>query len=339
VSAWLAATGAFLATLALTWLVRRHALRRGMLDVPNARSSHTIATPRGGGVAIVAVALLAAAVAYARGESSAWIAAAWLVGGGGIALVGYLDDRQGIAPGLRFVVHLAAGTLGVAAVGGLPPMPWGDATVHLAATGWVLGVLAVVWSINLFNFMDGIDGLAASQVAFVCLAGAALSALDGADVRLTMPLVVAGCALGFLVWNWAPARIFMGDAGSGFLGFALALVALDLAHGGGPSVWVWLILHGTFVVDATVTLVMRLRDGDRVWEAHRKHAYQRLARKWRSHARVSGAYAAINAAWLLPWALVATLRPGTGAWVAAVALTPLVVSALWLGAGRTGEIR
>ncbi|MCZ8132999.1 MAG: glycosyltransferase family 4 protein [Steroidobacteraceae bacterium] len=338
-STWLAATGAFLATIALTGLVRRYALHRGMLDVPNARSSHTVPTPRGGGVAIVAVALFAAAMSYAREESAALIAVAWFAGGGTIALVGYLDDRRGIAPALRFLVHLAAGVLVVVAVGGLPRIPWGDATVHLAATGWVIGVLAVVWSINLFNFMDGIDGLAAAQAAFVCVAGAALSLLGGAEVRLTMPLVVAGCALGFLFWNWAPARIFMGDAGSGFLGFALALVALDLARGGGPSLWVWLILHGTFVVDATVTLVTRLRDGDRVWEAHRKHAYQRLARAWRSHARVSATYAAVNVAWLLPWALVATLRPGSGAWVAAVALTPLVVSALWLGAGRTGDIR
>jgi Fuc2NAc and GlcNAc transferase len=147
-------------------------------------------------------------------------------------------------------------------------------------------------------------------------------------------LVLAPSCLGFLVWNWSPAKIFMGDIGSGYLGYLIAIIALAAVDESPDALWPWLILGGAFFVDATVTLVRRIVRGDRVYEAHQRHAYQWLARRWRSHKIVTVSMIAVNLLWLLPCACAAVLNPRLATWIAIGALSPLVVVAIAAGAGR-----
>ena len=212
----------------------------------------------------------------------------------------------------------------------------GSHLVSLGVLGTLIAVLGIVWVLNLFNFMDGIDGLAAAEATFVAWAGAMLTSAAAASSGATAAALVFGAScLGFLRCNWPPARIFMGDVGSGYLGYVIAVLALGAARSNPVAIWIWLILGGAFFVDATVTLVRRALRRERVHEAHRSHAYQWLARRWRSHRKVTLAFLALNLVWLLPCAVIASLRPGYAAAMTIIALAPLVVLAVAAGAGRS----
>lgn len=331
----LLALTAFLAAALLTAGVRRLVLARGLVDVPNERSSHHRPTARGGGVAIVAVVLAGVCWVLWRDGWDSAAALGLLVGGAVVAAVGFLDDRGHVPAPVRLSVHLAALGGALWTIGGLPPLPWRGDFVDLGIAGDLLVFIACAWFLNLFNFMDGIDGIAASQAAFMGLAAAALAAAGGAPTGLvTVWLILAAASLGFLAWNWAPARIFMGDVGSGFLGFTLALL---LVYSTGHSVltaWTAIILGSTFVADASMTLLARMTRGERWYSAHRSHAYQWLARRWGSHARVTSLFIAINLGVVLPAAWLSVERPQWGPVVAAVVLAVLMTAARNAGAGR-----
>lgn len=274
------ATGVFcwLATGALIPFLRR----RDLLDYPNARSSHHEPTPRGGGIVVTGALLLA------------WIALRWtgavtsgilgvLVGAGLLGLVSWIDDWRGLSPGVRLLAHAVAVMIGILT---LPPAnnaieAWlGPALYYAAlATIWV-------WWINLYNFMDGIDGLAATEAAAIG-AGLLLFAGIGAGADPQGALLAAGiigAAIGFLLWNWSPARIFLGDVGSIPLGYLLGYLLLDLATRGRWKIALILPLY--FIADATLTLLRRCLRGERFWQSHRQHFYQRAVRNGLSHAAV-----------------------------------------------------
>jgi Fuc2NAc and GlcNAc transferase len=334
-----AASVALALVLALvgTGLFRRHALKRGLLDVPTHRSSHELATPRGGGVAIVIAATLGFGVLWYGGALDRNLFMA-LCCGLPVAVIGLLDDRYQVSPAVRLVVHAAAAAWALYCLGGLPPLQFGTATITFALGGYVLGVVAVVWAVNLFNFMDGLDGIASSEAIFIALGGALISALAGAHAPVwPAALMFAAACAGFLAWNWPPAKIFMGDVGSGYLGFVLAVLAIGAAREHSAALLSWTILGGAFLVDATVTLLRRLARGERVLEAHRSHAYQRLAQRWKSHRAVTLAVAALNVCWLLPCALLAWLWPAAGVWVAGGALAAVAIVARSMGAGVPAE--
>jgi Fuc2NAc and GlcNAc transferase len=176
---------------------------------------------------------------------------------------------------------------------------------------WLAGAVAalsMVWLLNLYNFMDGIDGIAGIEAITVCLGGALIFAESGSELWLA-PVLLLGSVAGFLFWNFPSARIFMGDAGSGFLGYVLGLFCLQAASISSESFWAWVILLGVFVVDSTVALFRRLLRGRRIYVAHHSHAYQHAARRYGAHAPVSLSVGAINLLWLLP---ISTLRSGVG---------------------------
>ena len=331
---WLTAAvlvGAALLTLAS----RRLALARGLVDVPNARSSHRLSTPRGGGIAIALATTAALLVLALRGSLEVDLFAATAVGGLAVAMIGLADDHRPLPSSVRLMVHFGAAIWAVAWLGGLPPLRVGDHVVYLGWGGNLLAVLGIVWILNLFNFMDGIDGIAASEAVFVVLGGAWLTAggRSGEEV-VTVDLVLAAACGGFLLWNWPPARIFLGDVGSGYLGYVIAVLALAAARTNPVALWVWLILGGAFFVDATITLMRRTLRGERVYEAHRNHAYQWLARRWRSHRRVTLALLILDLLWLLPCAVLAARHPSAAAAAVVGALAPLAAVALAAGSGR-----
>jgi Fuc2NAc and GlcNAc transferase len=175
---------------------------------------------------------------------------------------------------------------------------------------------------------------------FVPTAGAAIALFTGVSGYLpSIAIVVAAASGGFLLWNWPPARIFMGDVGSGYTGYVLAVLAILAARESPVAALVWLILSGGFVVDATLTFARRLARFEKVYQAHRTHAYQRLAYRWQSHRRVTLLLLLINVVWLFPSALLAALRPTDSAWIAGLALLPVLMGAFAAGAGVAADVR
>lgn len=326
-------TAALLSAL-LTAICRRLALSCGVLDVPNARSSHSKATPRGGGLAVVAVFSGSIVFLGYANIVDLRLAASLLGGGLPVALVGLADDYRSVPAGWRLAVHFSAAAWAIALLGGSSLVqPIGD-VITLGWTGRILAAVAIVWAINLFNFMDGIDGIAGAEAVFVAAAGGGLCAAGvGASAVSAAGCMLAASSLGFLAWNWPPAKIFLGDVGSGFLGYCLAVLILAALPENPAAGWGWIILMGVFLVDATVTLLRRAIRGARLHEAHRSHAYQHLAKRWGSHLKVTLAVSVLNLCWLLPLALLATVRPRWAPAATAVALAPLIVIAFLIGAG------
>jgi Fuc2NAc and GlcNAc transferase len=331
-----AVSGALVASALLTAAVRRFAHAHGLLDIPNPRSSHSAATPRVGGIAVVLVLSATVLALEQCAAVAAWLCWA-LLGGLAVAAVGLLDDYRPVAPGLRLFVHVAAAIWALLFVGTPGVLQAAGHLVHVGWPGTVIAAIAIVWILNLFNFMDGIDGIAAAEATFVSLSGALITVArpDPAGIA-SVGLILAAACLGFLLWNWPPARIFLGDVGSGYLGYVIAVLALAAARVDPTAPWTWLVLGGLFFVDATVTLVRRLARGERIYQAHRSHAYQRLAQRWGSHRRVTLTVTAINVLWLLPCAVLTALYPARAPWITLGALAPVVAATVIVGAGGGG---
>lgn len=321
-----------------TELLRRYALSYGVLDQPNARSSHQRPTPRGGGLAMVIAFLLA--LTWLWGEQLLTLAEwAGLTGGSAaLAATGFADDHKPLSPGLRWAVHWASAFWALWMFGrGLSI----DFSLFRVAQPWLalpLAALVVVWMVNLFNFMDGIDGIAGSEALFVALLSAAWLEYSGAGLGWVLAaLALAAASAGFLTRNWPPAKIFMGDVGSGFLGFSLSALMIGGVARYDASPWPWLISIGVFFVDATYTLFHRLRRGQKLANAHRSHAYQILSRRWGGHRPVTLAVNALNLLWLAPLAAAAAYWRGLGPLLWAVAMLPLVYIAWRTNAGGTDD--
>lgn len=320
-------------TISLTWGVRRYALHRSILDIPNTRSSHSVPTPRGGGVAIV-ISFLVGLLFFAL-KGGLPFSFTWALAGSGVivAVLGFLDDHGHIAARWRLLGHFSAAIWALLWLGGMPPINVLGFSLEIVWVGNILGGLYLVWMLNLYNFMDGIDGIASVQAITVCASACVIYWLFGYEELVWTPLLLSAAVLGFLYWNFPPARIFMGDAGSGFLGIVIAVLSLQAAWREPNLLWIWLILMGVFIVDATFTLSRRLMRGDKVYEAHRSHAYQFASRKCGKHLHVTLAVGAINVFWLLPVAICTMLFDFGGFIGLLVAYIPLVFLAVKYHAG------
>lgn len=327
---------AFWATVFLTGSLRRYALAGRLLDVPNARSSHETPTPRGGGVAFVGVFLLVLPLFYVL-DLIAWNIM-WAIAGAGslVAVVGFMDDHRHVPAQMRLAVHFGAAMWVLFWLGGVPPLNLADISIS-SGLGGFLGLFYLVWVLNLYNFMDGIDGLASIEAISVCLGGVVLYGLSSGFVDATL-ILLAVCVAGFLYWNFPPAQMFMGDVGSGFLGMLMGIFSLQAAWFEAQFFWSWLILLGVFIVDATWTLVHRACRGEKVYQGHCSHAYQRAARRYRSHKAVSLAVAAVNIAWLLPIAIWVGVGGLPGVSGVCLAYCPLMVVAVIFKAGSKEAI-
>lgn len=326
-----------LVVAALSWTgtgaVRRYALSHSLLDHPNARSSHTAPTPRGGGAAIAAAFLMGLVGSYFLGGLSGAQLSGYVGAGTLVALIGFLDDQGHVAARWRLLGHfIAAGWL-LYWLGGLPPLVMGNAIWEPGIWGWPLGIIGLVWLLNLYNFMDGIDGLAGGQAVTVCAVASLVYLVTGHASLIFGPLCMAAAAGGFLVWNWPPARIFMGDVGSGFIGLMIGGMALQGGHVAPDYLWVWAILMGVFIVDATWTLLSRLVQGKRLYEAHRTHAYQHASQAWKSHGRVLWCVVGLNLIWL-PLSLYIGFNYMNVAGALILSYLPLLILTGWLNAGR-----
>ncbi|KAB0498503.1 MraY family glycosyltransferase [Pseudomonas moorei] len=329
---WLLPACAIVA-LFLTGALRQYALARSLIDVPNARSSHVVPTPRGGGVSIV-VSFLVALMLSASMDAVTWPMTWALMGAGvGIAILGFLDDHGHIVARWRLLGHFIAAIWALYWLGGLPPLTFFGLVFDLGWIGHVLAAFYLVWLLNLYNFMDGIDGIASVEAICVCLGATLLYWLTGYGAFALLPLLLAFAVSGFLYWNFPVARIFMGDAGSGFLGITLGLLSLQAAFIAPQLLWSWLILLGVFIVDATWTLFRRLLRGEKVYEAHRSHAYQFASRQYKKHLPVTLTVGVVNLVWLLPIALLVGSGYLDGLLGVLIAYLPLALLAVKFKAG------
>lgn len=322
------------ASFVLTALLRQYALAHSLMDIPNARSSHSIATPRGGGIAIVVVFLLGLCILYQQSMTSLSTFLGMAVAGIVVAAIGFMDDHGHIAARWRLAGHFCAAAWMVYWLNAFVSVKLFWLTVHLGWGGAVIAAIYLVWMLNLYNFMDGIDGIASVEAMSACAGVCLLYALDDQLGLIWVPLLLALAVAGFLIWNFPPAKIFMGDAGSGFLGIILGGIALAAVSIDFKWFWVWNIMLGVFVVDATFTLMRRLVRGDKVYDAHRSHAYQYASRLHGEHLPVTLGVLLINVFWLLPVAFSVVYFDFDGAAALAIAYGPLLLIAVKYHAGE-----
>jgi Fuc2NAc and GlcNAc transferase len=310
--------------------------RFSKMDIPNERSSHQTPTPRGGGLSFVATSIVGFLLLALNSTLDRVNLLALCCAGMIVAIAGHLDDRQKISGAtIRLVLHAISAIVLIVGIGFPSQILLFDQTINTGIVGSILGVIYLMWLLNLFNFMDGTDGIAASEAIFVCLAGAILNhhVLSGIN-HSAAAVVLAASIFGFLLYNWSPAEIFMGDVGSGYLGIAIGGLSLMAAKQQHEILWLWIILLGVFVSDATVTLIRRLLRKQKPHVAHRSHAYQHLAIRFDSHAKVSLFVLAINVAWLFPIAFLVANADIPAVTGVLVAYLPLIIAMYAFGAGK-----
>ena len=331
----------FLSSYLITYLIHQYALNKNLLDIPNERSSHEIPTPRGGGLSVVIVFLVTLLgfqqfnLILLTSHMLIGITLSSLL----VALIGFWDDHQSIPAHWRFSVHIIASIIMLVCLPQLPALNLFGVTLALSIFGYLFYTLLLAWLLNLYNFMDGIDGLASSEAISVSLSAALLLLIQG-DTQWSLILTLLSiCVAGFLIWNWPHAKIFMGDACSGFLGFILGGLALMTTLDGMINLWSWFILLAIFITDATVTLSSRILRGEKWTQAHRTHAYQcyalQLIKKFEqtgleksvartyAHQQINFNLILTNIFWILPWAMMATFYPSWGVIAMIIAYTPL----------------
>lgn len=326
-----ALTAVFFISLSISLLICQRGHNR-LLDLPVARSAHLVPTPRGGGLAIVTAVLLFAVYLTWSGSVGAREFAVLLCALP-VAITGFIDDLKGLPVRIRLPIHLLSAFVALTLLG---PVPEPFFSGWLLIPGFfqsLLLMLALVWLLNLYNFMDGIDSLAAAQTLFVSGAAGIMLFYQQTELAWVCAGLFVAC-LGFLTLNLPPARLFMGDVGSTFIGFFIGLIALISHYQGTLSVWVWVLLMGSFIADTTYTLIQRIASGQRATEAHNLHAYQHLSRRTGSHARVVMIYSAVNLTWLLPMAWFAVIYPQNGVYLTMMGVVPLMAIAALLGAGK-----
>lgn len=289
--------GLLVLSICLTGLFRRYALKKELMDHPNHRSSHSEPTPRGGGIVFVLLFLGAFLLACEFKVIPSYMFKVFALPAAVIAVLGYCDDVKGLSAKLRLAIQVAAAVIFLYSIQ--------LSGIGFGAIQLLMIIGAIVWSTNLYNFMDGTDGLAAIEALTVYGVGGFLLWHNGAESLALLAGIIVASIGGFLVWNWPKARIFMGDSGSLFLGFLIIPIALIGHIEYGFSCFVWMILYLFFLMDATLTLLRRLIHREKWYEAHRLHAYQRLHQAGYSHSQVLWVAIGLNSLFALLALLVA----------------------------------
>ncbi len=276
----------FLFSFINTFFIKNYAIKKSLVAHVNDRSSHTTPTPHGGGIAIAITWFIGLIYLYFTNQIDQTLFYALLVGII-ISVVSFFDDLFELSAKLRLIVQSFVALLGLYVLDGLRSLDFGLFSIDNQIFTNVFAFFMIIWFINLYNFLDGIDGYAGSEVLFLALAGFAL--FGGNHF-----LVLAVAVFGFLIWNWHKAKIFMGDVGSTLLGYNIAVFTIYYANKESTNFWVWIILFGVFWFDATLTLYRRKKNGEKLSQAHKKHAYQRLTQSGWSHRKVVIASIFIN---------------------------------------------
>ncbi len=270
----------------LTYIVKNYAIKKSLIAEVNDRSSHTVPTPHGGGIALSLTWFIGLIYLNYTNEIDVTLFHALMIGIF-ISIVSFFDDIYDLSPKFRLLIQLGVAIGGMVALGGLNTLDFGIFIITNQIVTNTIAIVAIIWYINLYNFLDGINGYAGSEMVFLCFAGFLL--FGGSHF-----IVLSAATLGFLYWNWNNAKIFMGDVGSTLLGYNVAIFTLFYANQDASNLWIWIILFGLFWFDATVTLIRRKLNGEKISEAHKKHVYQRLNQSNWSHFKVTNGSIGIN---------------------------------------------
>ena len=292
----------FLLSFALTYLIKNYYIKNALLEEVNERSSHTVPTPHGGGIALSITWFTGIIYLNINNQIEPNLFYALLVGAI-ISIVSFFDDLYNLTPKVRLIAQAVVAFGGLYFLGGFNSINLFIINIDNQIATNIFAFLLIVWFINLYNFLDGINGYAGSEMLFLSIAGFLL--FGGGHF-----IILAVATLGFLYWNFNKAKIFMGDVGSTLLGYNVAIFTLYYANQEPSNLWIWIILFGLFWFDATLTLVRRKLNGEQISQAHKKHAYQRLNQSGWSHFKVTNWSTGVN-----------------------ILLLVIVVSCLWLGVG------
>lgn len=320
----------------MTYFMRVYALKKNIIDNPNERSSHSIPTPRGGGVAVVVSYILGVMLLIYLDYLSQHVGLTLIVSGLIIALLGFFDDHGHINSMFRLAIHFMVAIGVVVSLGGFSEVKIFN-NFLLGFSANIIAVLFLVWLLNLYNFMDGINGIASVEAITTLMSMAVIYFIFNIQLNIEILWLLSACAFGFLLWNFPKAKIFMGDACSGFLGLTLGILALIALKENLALFCAWIICLGVFIVDATFTLIRRVSSGYKMYDAHRSHSYQILSRKWNSHTPVTLLVAGINILWLLPvayWTVTLSNYPEIGV---VIAYLPLIMIVIYSKAGVSDE--
>ncbi|MDN5091660.1 MraY family glycosyltransferase [Aliarcobacter butzleri] len=270
----------------LTYFIKNYMIKKSLVASVNERSSHTVPTPHGGGIAIAITWFIGLFYLYFIGqiENNLFYA---LLFGAVISIVSFFDDIYELSPKLRLIIQAIVAIGGLYFLGGFETLTFGIFDIQNPIFTNIFAFFMIIWFINLYNFLDGINGYAGSEAVFLSLAGFIL--FGGNHF-----LVLAVAVLGFLYWNWNKAKIFMGDVGSTLLGYNVAIFTIYYANQEPTNFWIWIILFGVYWFDATLTLIRRKLNKERLSQAHKKHAYQRLTRAGWSHYKVTNYSIGLN---------------------------------------------
>ena len=315
----------------LTGVVLRIARRLRWLDHPIERSSHVAATPTSGGIGLVS---LVSGVFLWGLDGLPGGAIPLVLGGLLIAAIGLLDDLRPLPVLPRLIVQAVGVSAALSAIGPIASLDLGFATLEPGAFGWIAAALAGIWFVNLFNFMDGIDGIASAEAAFVGLVAGILVWPQAPELAIAW-WVLSGASAGLLVWSWPPAKIFMGDVGSGFIGFVIAALLIRSLQVAALNLPTALVLVAPFLCDTTLTLLRRMARGEAWYAGHRLHAYQHLSRRWGRHLPVTLASIGLNFVLVAPAAWLCAAQPSVAPWVALAIFAIISVLALRAGSGRS----
>ena len=269
-------------SFALTYLIKNYYIKNALFDEVNERSSHTKATPHGGGIAISITWFLGLSYLYFTSQIDSILFYALMVGSV-ISIVSFFDDLYDLSARLRLLVQSIVAIIGLYFIGGFHEIIGIENQLFTNIFAFFL----IVWFINLYNFLDGINGYAGSEAVFLSLAGFLL--FGG-----THFIVLAVATLGFLYWNYGDAKIFMGDVGSTLIGYNVSIFTIYYSNQDSTGFWIWIVLFSLFWFDATLTLIRRKLNGENLSQAHRKHAYQRLVQSGWSHKKVTNYLVASN---------------------------------------------
>lgn len=322
---------AFGLALIASYAYLRWAMVHGPLAVPNHRSLHQRPVPKGGGVGLALAAVACFAILAILGDLEWRTRNLFLFGGFAVTLAGVADDRLDIPPRFRLVAQLASIAWICLWLGEVPPLYFGATSIQLGLPGLVLLVAASTWFFNLYNFVDGTDGMAGSATAFI---GGTMSVVMIVAKQYDLAAIlaiVAAASLAFLCFNWPPARMFMGEAGTSFISYTFVAVILVSLSRQAVSLWVWLIVFAFYFSDTTTTTMIRAFTVPHFYRGHRSHAYQNLARRWDSHLRILALVLAIDLLWVAPGVAIAIYYPDAAALATVVVYAPLVLFALKFG--------
>ena len=293
---------AFLVSFLGIYLLKKYALQLNLVAIPNERSLHNKVIPRGGGVIIAIIFLAFNLVFYISGQMKTAEFLALFGGGLIMSVTGFLDDILELKASIRFLIQFLAVGWGLYWVGGIPSIAFfeGLSGLYVIANG--IAVVVLVWFINAFNFMDGIDGMATSGATFFSLSVGGYFLWQGIEPYGSLLIILAACSLAFLYFNWPPAKMFLGDSGSTFFGYFFGVILIITVKNSSLSIWTWLIILAYFITDTTTTTFLRLCLVKRWYHPHRSHAYQNLARVLDNHKFVTSLITGINVFYLLPLA-------------------------------------